>query len=50
MVRPQLVFSDDAQEPPFEMRHKLKLYSIEDTQGNQNPKKPVRCGGGAGGG
>lgn len=24
------------------MRHKLKLYSGEDTQGNQNPKKPVR--------
>ena len=38
----QLVFTDDAQEPAFEMRHKLKLYSGEDTQGNQNPKKPVR--------
>lgn len=40
----QLVFTDDAQEPAFEMRHKLKLYSGEDTQGNQNPKKPVRWG------
>ena len=38
----QLHFADDAQEPVFELKHKLKLYSGEDQQANQNPKKPVR--------
>ncbi len=38
----QLHFTDDAQEPVFELKHKLKLYSGEDQQANQNPKKPVR--------
>ena len=37
----QLHFTDDAQEPSFELKHKLKLYSGEDQQANQNPKKPV---------
>jgi len=27
----------------FELKHKLKLYSGEDPQANQNPKKPVRA-------
>ena len=41
--RAQLHFADDAQEPAFELKHKLKLYSGEDPQANQNPKKPVRA-------